>query len=156
MPRPLTPAERACLEERFRSGLDYRRLRVGALPLARMRRAVSPWGNLALFPRDCFVGAEPLAELDLARERVRRVLVHEAAHVWQRQRGRWVTLRALPLQIAYALGRDVYGYDRKLRDPDQLLALFLRSNVEQQAQMVEESLSGEPRWSGVLAHIRAT
>lgn len=78
--RPLTATERAFLRALFGPGLRVREVRVGALRWR--RRAVSPWGSLALFPATCFIGHDGRQALDLSRARVRGVLAHEATHIW--------------------------------------------------------------------------
>lgn len=158
--RPLAPAEQALLQRYFGGNLRYERIRVGATPLGISRRASSPWGSTAFFPRSCFEAADPQRPLALSSMRVQRKLVHEATHIWQRQHGDWVTLRALPLQVRYLLGRDVYGYDRTVDGPEPCLTLFRSANVEQQGQMIEELLGDEQRgaqsdkWQAVLRYLQ--
>lgn len=152
-------AELRFLRRYFGDNLRYEKLRFGATPLNLTRRASAPWGSTAFFPRGAFRRGDPRRPLDLARPAVCRVLAHEAAHIWQRQHGEWVTCRALPLQAAYLCGRDVYRYAAP-KEPEALLALFQACNVEQQGQMVGDlvacELSGGAmrRWTGLRVFLR--
>lgn len=58
---------------------------------------------------------------------------HEAAHTWQRNRGRWVTLQGLYLKITPG---NEYKY-QKSSDPDLMLEEFLNGTVEQQGAMIQ-------------------
>lgn len=67
-----------------------------------------------------------------------------------------MTRRALPLQLRYWLGQDVYGYDRALEDPRAVLQVFLRAGVEQQGQMVQDMVvhQADPKWIALRAYLR--
>ena len=130
--RPLGDAELDFLQTYFGEGLDPERIRIVASPT---RRSWSPFGRRISLAKRHFEGGRETNAIDLADPLSASIFSHEALHVWQRQHGRAVTWEAIPLQAGYMLGRsDPYRYAAS-DDPEAMLAVFERGNVEQQAQM---------------------
>lgn len=132
--RPLLDAEREFLARFFAPSLDLDAIMVGR---SIGRRCWSPHGAKISLTSQCFENGDARESIDLASPRSAATFAHEAAHVWQRQQGRWVTLRGIPLQAAYILRlSDPYLYAHS-NDPQAMLERFVAGNIEQQARMVE-------------------
>jgi hypothetical protein len=130
------PSEAECsfLKAYFGESLQLARLRIAA---SLGHRSWSPYGHRISLVRRHFTAGDASNEVDMLDPRSASVFVHEAMHVWQRQGGRRVTWEAIPLQARYLAGVDPYAYEL-LVDPAQMLAIFLRANVEQQAKIFED------------------
>lgn len=134
--RTLSAAEKAFLQSYFGNCLDVDRVALRTTLFG--KRAWSPFGNLICLPKVCFIDGDQSNDVRLDDARIASVFAHEAAHVWQRQRGVAVTWQAFWLQIARAMGRCPYTYDRSISDPRELRHLFLGANVERQGQIVQD------------------
>jgi hypothetical protein len=147
MPRRLLQTEVDFLTRYFGDTLDAESMRLAA---TRGRRAYSIRGNHVRLPRHCFVNNDTTAPVHLRDPRAAATLAHEATHVWQRQRGVWVTLKGAFLQLGDQCGRDPYAYNREEADPGRMLSLFLHGNIERQGQMVQDlvfaELTGQETW----------
>jgi hypothetical protein len=146
--RRLHEVETEFLQRFFGDSLDMSRIRVGS---SLGRRSWSPFGARISLSKRHFRERHPGSEVDLEDPHSASVFAHEAMHVWQRQHGRGVTREAIPLQAGYLLGRlDPYAYEAS-DDPDVMLALFERCNVEQQAKIFEDYVLGTLRGGSVRA-----
>ena len=153
------PSETECnfLKTYFGDSLETKYLRIGA---SLGRRSWSPFGHRISLVRKHFRQRDVASEIALEDPHSASVFAHEAMHVWQRQGGRRVTWEAIPLQVAYTLGRfNPYVYEA-CDDPEQMLERFLRANVEQQAKMLEDFVYRERcgadvgEFEGVARHVR--
>lgn len=139
--RPLTEGERAFLRHYFGASLALDRIRVGR---SLGRRSWSPFGARISLVTPLFEGGDPARSVKLESPYAAAVFAHEALHVWQRQHGRAVTREGAVLQAGYVLGvRDPYAYDHSLRDPRDLLAVFVLGNIEQQGKIFEDYVYAE-------------
>ncbi len=134
MRRRLIQTEVDFLQRYFGTALDTSSIRLAA---ARGRRAYAIHGNHIWLPRQDFMSRDTTASVNLL-ELSAATLAHEATHVWQRQRGLWVTLKGAVLQLGNQCGIDPYAYDRWESDPTTLLSHFLTGNIEQQGQIVQD------------------
>lgn len=136
-PRPLLDNERAFLEREFGESLDLSRLRVfgGGHPIGRI--AWQPGAAWIQMDDQCFEQRDPARAV---RIELFPVLAHEALHVWQRVHKHssafGVSMEGVWLGVAR--GAAAYAYDTNVVEPAGLLSLFLRSNIEQQAQIFED------------------
>jgi hypothetical protein len=136
-PRPLLDLEYAFLVREFGDSLDLTQLRLfgGGHPLGRI--AWQPGAAWIQMDDQCFEEDDPAHPVRLE---LFPVLAHEALHVWQRVHkhcSRYgVSMEGLWLGVAR--GRDAYEYDREILDSAELLGVFRRANVEQQAQIFED------------------
>ncbi len=122
--RGRTPEEKPTRKQVFWEGLDYYPIRIYD----------NPWPTRLNKGRSFVVG-ENIFLAGKAKGSL-RVLIHEAAHVWQFQclLGWAYLLRALPEQADYALGRcNPYDYA-----PVENHLPFSAWGIEQQAQWIEE------------------
>jgi len=140
MRRQLLQAEVDFLSRYFGNTLDTDSIRLAA---TRGRRAYSIRSAHIRLPRHCFVNLETAAPVNLLNPLTAATLVHEATHVWQRQSGLWVTLRGALLQLGDQCGIDPYAYDRAESNPMKMLSQFLRGNIEQQGQIVQDLVFSE-------------
>jgi hypothetical protein len=83
---------------------------------------------------DFFKNNDPNCEVRLDSARIASIFAHEAAHVWQRQHGDWVTLPAIWAQITQP---NPYEYPSS-SDPSILLETFKNGSVEQQGKIVQD------------------
>lgn len=133
--RRLLAVEAQFLERFFGDSLELGAIRIGS---SLGRRSWSPFGARISLSKRHFREGHAGGEVDLQDPHSAAVFAHEAMHVWQRQHGRAVTREAIPLQAGYLLGRfNPYAYEPS-DDPDVMLALFERCNVEQQAKIFED------------------
>jgi hypothetical protein len=136
-PRPLLALEHAFLAHEFGESLDLSQLRLfgGGHPVGRI--AWQPGAAWIQMDDQCFEEDDPGHPVRLE---LFPVLAHEALHVWQRvhkQCSRFgVSMEGLWLGVAR--GRVAYEYDREVAEPAELLAIFQRANIEQQAQIFED------------------
>ena len=140
MQRRLTQLEVDFLSRYFGDALETASIRLAA---TRGRRAYSIRGNHIRLPRSCFVNFDTTASVNLIHPLTAATLAHEATHVWQRQRGLWVTLKGALLQLGDQCGFDPYAYDREESDPATMLSQFLWGNIEQQGQIVQDLVFDE-------------
>lgn len=159
--RPLTHDEHAFLFEHFGESIPLDRVRLAggghpgfAAHEASLGRAWQPLGSAIQLPDGYYEEGDPRAPV---RADVRAILAHEALHVWQRCRGRAVSLRGIAEPL---LHRDPYDW-RALdsEDPSTLLAHFQRARIEQQARMFEEHVRSPatlPKWVEVARYVRET
>jgi hypothetical protein len=155
--RPLAPDEHAFLAEHFADSIPLDRVRLagGGHPGFAAHdhshgRAWQPLGSTIQLPDAYYEEADPRAPVRADRM---GVLAHEALHVWQRCRGRAVSLRGIAEPL---LHRDPYDW-RALdsEDPARLLANFQRARVEQQARMFEAYvLQPSPKWAEIARWVR--
>ena len=146
--RRLHEVETQFLQRFFGDSLDMSAIRMGS---SLGRRSWSPFGARISLSKRHFRERHASSEVDLEDPHSAAVFAHEAMHVWQRQHGRAVTREAIPLQAGYMLGRlDPYAYEAS-EDPDVMLALFERCNVEQQAKIFEDYVLGTLRGRSVRA-----
>jgi RHS repeat-associated protein len=138
--RPLTTKERDFLGNYFGKSLDTSNIDVDA---AIGDRALSPYGDNIRLPNHYFKNGDPECEIDLSVLRYASVFAHEAAHVWQRQHGEWVTLKGFFLQLGDQLGISPYQYDAAETNPSTMLDNFKKGNVEQQGQIVEDFVGAD-------------
>lgn len=138
--RALTRWEKEFLVSYFGSSLEVDRINVRT---GIGRRAYSLYGNTVRLPARFFQGHNAAYEIDLSDPHCAAVLAHEAAHVWQRQHGIYVTLKGFVLQCGGLLGIDPYHYDWSLVDPASVLTLFQHGNIERQGQMVQDFVFGD-------------
>jgi hypothetical protein len=140
MQRRLRQTEADFLHHYFGDELDTAAVRVA---VTRGSRAYSIRGDQIRLPRHCFVNVDGTASVNLSNPYAAATFAHEATHVWQRQRGLWVTLRGALLQLGDQCGIDPYAYDRTECNPLKLLSLFLSGNVERQGQIVQDLVFSE-------------
>jgi hypothetical protein len=162
--RPLADHERAFLFEYFGDSIPLERVRLAggghpgfAAHEHSVGRAWQPLGSTIQLPDGYYEEDDPRAPV---REGQMGVLAHEALHVWQRCRGRAVSLRGIAEPI---LHRDPYDW-RALdsEDPSVLFENFRRARIEQQARMFEtyvvEARGGEgevAKWAEVARYVKA-
>jgi hypothetical protein len=128
--------EQAFLEHYFGPSLSVSRIAIGS---SLGRRSWSPYGARISLVRGLFEHGDPRAEVRLDDPHAASVFAHEALHVWQRERGRRVTWEGARLQTGYVLRLfDPYAYDCTVRDPGELLSLFMLGNIEQQGRMFQD------------------
>ena len=119
-------------------------------------RAWQPLGCAIQLPDGYFEDGDPNGTV--CQERL-AVLAHEALHVWQRCRGRAVSLRGIAEPI---LHRDPYAWrELDADDPELLLERFKRARIEQQARMFEEYVAQaragrdiDAKWSAIARYVR--
>lgn len=133
--RALTIREKGFLRRYFGSSLDVGIINVA---VAIGRRAYSPYGSHIRLPARYFTGSTPAWEIELSDCGYAAAFVHEAAHVWQRQHGEFVTCKGLFLQLKGLIGINPYHYDTTQADPAGMLAIFQQGNIEQQGQIVQD------------------
>jgi hypothetical protein len=134
--RGLLPDEHTFLALEFGASLDLERVRIagGGHPLGRI--AWQPAAALIQMADVCFEASDPTRSV---RREWYPVLAHEALHVWQRVHRHCVVHVSLDgLWLGVVRGRQAYDYDRKLRDPAEVLREFLVGNIERQGQMFED------------------
>lgn len=129
--RRVTARERDFLRRFFAASLDVDRIWMGT---SLGKRSWSPFAGRISLTRDLLRGDE----VALEDPRAASIFAHEALHVWQRQHGRAVTREGAWLQAGYALGRDPYAYDTRVRDASDLLAMFVLGNIERQGRMMQD------------------
>jgi len=145
--RHVTDNERAFIESYFGESVDTRRVRVGFSPSS---RSWSPLGNMVCLTRKLFVGASAKNEVDLVNPHAAAVFAHEVIHVWQRQRGVWVSRKGAYLQTLYTLGlHDPYAYDTSLTCSKDLLTCFVLGNLEQQGRIFQDYVFASRRGMSV-------
>ncbi|MHC1727503.1 MAG: RHS repeat domain-containing protein [Syntrophobacteraceae bacterium] len=125
--RPLFDNEKAYLRYYFGSNLNVDRI---DLKVSFFGNAWSPFGNRISLPVKYFNSS---GDLNLDDALVSCRFVHEAGHVWQRQRGMSVTASAIPEQLS----GKAYEY-QKSANPLMMLHTFTNGKVEQQGQMLED------------------
>ncbi|MBM4258383.1 MAG: hypothetical protein FJ147_21105 [Deltaproteobacteria bacterium] len=156
MPRRLVQAEIDFLARYFGESLDTDTIRVAA---TRGRRAYSIRGSHIRLPRPCFADRDTIAAVDLMNPWAAATLAHEATHVWQRQRGVWVTLKGAWLQLGDQCGRDPYAYNREESNPTRMFLQFFHGNIERQGQIVEDLVFADqtgqeaPQFSEIHAYL---
>ncbi|MBI5843626.1 MAG: Ig-like domain-containing protein [Deltaproteobacteria bacterium] len=90
-------------------------------------------------PKEYFFNNNDNCELRLYRPFYFSGVAHELFHIWQRQHGKHVSIPAAILKGMETFSDyDPYDYPTFIYDPDKLLTYFLKANVEQQAQIVED------------------
>ena len=131
--RPLTTNEKAFLVGFFGAALDVNAVDIGSSITG---NSWSPYGNRISLTDDNFVNGDSDNEVSLVNREAEETLLREAVHVWQRQRGRFVTTEAAPLQIVRWIAQnqfDPYSFD----STGNIFTQFLVGGVEQQAQIVQ-------------------
>lgn len=136
----MLPLEVVFVRRFFGAALDsvLPRQRLYLRRLGDTRRALSMNGGRLYMPRAFFEEGNPRKPLRLSHPMIAGIVAHELLHQWQRLQGRAVTREALLLQTrALCLRHDPYAYCA-VADPQQMLQLFLQSNVEQQGQIWQD------------------
>lgn len=145
--RPLTTGEADMARSVFGDEIDYNKVHIynGAPEVAGIFRlsktglsAITPNGDIYIVEKDA-----QLADLSLASDAKRQMLIHEMTHVWQHQKGRNVESEAIVLFFKSGFKYDdcyAYSIDGKIK--------FQSLNIEQQAHMVEDyfALREMPEW----------
>jgi hypothetical protein len=133
----LTDGEADLCTEIFGAGLDARRVRILAWPLAWPVRPFVTGPALVVWPWKAALSdfADPAA--GLSRQ---AMFVHEMTHVWQAQNG----INLLLGKLRAGDGSSAYAYDLETA-PD-----FSRMNIEQQAMVVEHAFVAAR--GGVVPH----
>ncbi len=114
----------------------------------------SPYGNVIGLQPYRFVNNDPHLPVDICKTDNYATLIHETFHVWQRQYGELVTRKAVPLQLRYKIYNiDPYLYKDKIKNPRAFLKYFLKCNVEQQAQIMEDYVKDHRTSKNVTKYI---
>jgi hypothetical protein len=123
---------------------------------ASVGRAWQPLGSTIQLPHGYFEGGHSSGGVRAERF---GVLAHEALHVWQRCRGRAVSLRGIAEPI---LHRDPYDWrELDTPDPERLLQRFKTARIEQQARMFEQYVTqvrsgqgADAKWEAIARYVR--